>query len=153
MKLSRTVGYALQATIQLAEAESGAPIPCSRLASEGGMPERFLLQILRNLVTGGILRSTRGVEGGYTLHRRPESISLLELIEAVDGPLSAQPPMTEGLPPESLQRLTAALQEVTDSARRQLAGHKLSSLLSNHRKFVGSEPSRRKAENLAVKLK
>ena len=65
MKLSRTVTYALQATIQLARLDGApTPIPCSRLAAEGRMPERFLLQVLRNLVTHGILQSTRGVGGG-----------------------------------------------------------------------------------------
>jgi Rrf2 family transcriptional regulator, cysteine metabolism repressor len=63
MRLSRTVGYALRATLQLAESESGTPIPCRQLAATGGMPERFLLQILRNLVRHGILQSHRGVEG------------------------------------------------------------------------------------------
>lgn len=49
MKLSRTVGYALQATLQLLDAEPYEPVPCSRLATTGNMPERFLLQILRDL--------------------------------------------------------------------------------------------------------
>src|SRR5262249_11351063 len=48
MKLSRTVAYALQATLQLADVDPNVPVPCSKLAAEGGMPERFLLQILRN---------------------------------------------------------------------------------------------------------
>ena len=65
MKLSRTVAYAVRATLQLAQLEADGPVPCSKLANEGKMPERFLLQILRNLVTHGILRSTRGVDGGY----------------------------------------------------------------------------------------
>ena len=76
MKLSRTVAYALQATLQLAQAKSGSPVPCSQLAATGHMPERFLLQVLRSLVTHGILQSTRGVEGGYTLERKPEDITL-----------------------------------------------------------------------------
>lgn len=56
MKLSRTVAYAVRATLQLPQLEAQGPVPCSQLASEGKMPERFLLQILRNLVTHGILR-------------------------------------------------------------------------------------------------
>ncbi|HZZ27619.1 MAG TPA: Rrf2 family transcriptional regulator [Pirellulales bacterium] len=129
MKLSRTVGYALQATLQLAEAKSGTPIPCSQLAAQGKMPERFLLQILRNLVTHGILHSTRGVDGGYTLKRKPEEISLLDLIEAIDGPVFAHAPLAEALPPESVERLTAALQQVTARARQQLGNIKISSLV------------------------
>src|SRR5215216_4770031 len=86
MKLSRTVAYAVRATLQLAQLQSEGPVPCSHLASSGKMPERFLLQILRNLVTHGILRSTRGVDGGYALVRPPHQISLLEVIEAIEGP-------------------------------------------------------------------
>ena len=47
-------------------------------------PERFLLQVLRSLVTHGILRSARGVDGGYSLTRPPEEVSVLEVIEAID---------------------------------------------------------------------
>jgi Rrf2 family protein len=129
MKLSRTVAYALQATLQLAQTESGTPVPCSRLAAEGKMPERFLLQILRNLVAHGILSSTRGVEGGYTLDRHPEDISLLELIEAIDGPMNATLPVNEGLAPESKLKLETAMSEVTARARRELEAVKLADLL------------------------
>ena len=93
------------------------------------MPERFLLQILRNLVTHGILQSVRGVDGGYTLERKPEDISLLEVIEAVDGPLSSGAPVAEGLPQESQLKLREALEQVTATSRRQLSEIKLASLL------------------------
>src|SRR5580698_2687243 len=130
MQLSRTVGYALQATLQLARSESSSPVPCSQLAAEGHMPERFLLQILRSLVTHGILQSVRGVDGGYTLKRKPEDISLLEVIEAVDGPLMASAPVSEGLPQESQTKLREALEQVTATARRQLPEIKVAKLLS-----------------------
>ncbi|MCR4411634.1 MAG: Rrf2 family transcriptional regulator [Thermoguttaceae bacterium] len=129
MKLSRTVSYALQATLQLAQCGSDTPVPCSRLAAEGKMPERFLLQILRNLVAHGILGSTRGVEGGYTLERSPEEISLLQVIEAIEGPLTPALPAGEGLPEESRIRLEQALAEVTEVARRELEAVKLAHLL------------------------
>ena len=73
--------------------KSENPVPCSQLAAEGHMPERFLLQILRHLVTHGILHSTRGVEGGYTLERKPEQVSLLDVIEAIEGPLTSALPV------------------------------------------------------------
>ncbi len=130
MKLSRTVSYAVRATLQLAQSESSAPVPCSKLASEGEMPERFLLQILRVLVTHGILKLTRGVEGGYSLSRSPEEISLLEVIEAIDGPLetAGEPPPAESAS-DVQQRLQTALRQVTDTARMQLEAIKLSQLL------------------------
>ena len=129
MKLSRTVAYAVRATLQLAMSDSTSPVPCSQLAAEGKMPERFLLQILRNLVTHGILRSTRGVDGGYSLVRSPEEISLLEVIEAIEGPLNTGEPMSGGMSEESQHRLQDALEQVTDTSRRQLEAIKLSQLL------------------------
>lgn len=130
MKLSRTVTYALQAALQLAENESSSPVPCSQLAEQGHMPERFLLQILRNLVTHGVLQSTRGVEGGYRLRRRAQDISLLDVIEAVDGPLGSDMPDDAALPIESVAKLHSALEQVTAATRRQLAAIKLSQLVS-----------------------
>jgi Rrf2 family protein len=129
MKLSRTTSYAIQATLQLAQSEPGLPVPCSQLAAEGHMPERFLLQILRNLVTHGILQSTRGVDGGYSLDRKPEDISLLDVIEAVDGPLSSSCPVAECLPADSQARLREALLQITAQCRKQLDAIKVSSLL------------------------
>ena len=128
MKLSRTVSYAVRATLQLAESETSAPVPCSRLASEGEMPERFLLQILRVLVTHGILKSTRGVDGGYSLSRPADQISLLEVIEAIDGPLEGDSLMAEG-PGDAQSKLQTALKQVTNTARNQLEAITLSQLL------------------------
>ncbi len=129
MKLSRTVAYAVRATLQLAQLEAEGPVPCSKLATEGKMPERFLLQILRNLVTHGILRSTRGVDGGYALIRPPHMISLLEVIEAIDGPYDSSLEMGEGLSLASQTNLQQALENVTVSTRRELEAIKLSQLL------------------------
>ena len=129
MKISRTVSYAVQATLHLAEAPSSHPVPCSRIAAEGHMPERFLLQILRNLVTHGILHSTRGVDGGYTLERSPDDISLLEVMEAIDGPMATTIPASEGLAASSVERLRSALQDVTELTRQQLSAVRLSQLM------------------------
>ena len=101
MKVSRTIAYAIHATLQLAGGERGVPIPCSQLANEGQMPERFLLQILRSLVTRGLLRSTRGVEGGYCLARPADEISLRDIVESFDNPLSPSVPDLDGLSAEA----------------------------------------------------
>ena len=129
IKLSRTVAYAIQATLQLAKADSDTPVPCSRLAADGEMPERFLLQILRNLVTHGILKSTRGVEGGYTLVRSPEQISILEVIEAIDGPLSSESAVASGLDETAQQNLRTTLESVAATARKQLESVSLSQII------------------------
>jgi len=129
MKLSRTVSYALQATLQLAKSRSSDPVPCRQLAADGNMPERFLLQILRDLVAHGILESTRGVDGGYVLGRAPDDASLLEVIEAVEGPVATVLPVVEGFSVRTRSKLKRALEEVTDVARRELDAVKLAHLL------------------------
>ncbi len=94
------------------------------------MPERFLLQILRVLVTHGILRSTRGVDGGYSLTKPADQISLLEVIEAIDGPLDSESRNWSTVAsPSTEAKLQDALKDVTDTARRQLESIKLSQLL------------------------
>jgi Rrf2 family transcriptional regulator, cysteine metabolism repressor len=129
MKLSRTVSYAVRATLQLAQLSQQGPVPCSRLAADGKMPERFLLQILRNLVTHGILRSTRGVDGGYALIKPADQISLLEVIEAIEGPYDSSLEIGDGLTEDSQHKLRDALGNVTATTRRQLESIKLSQLL------------------------
>ena len=130
MKLSRTVTYALQATLLLARSRASHPIPCSQLANEGHMPERFLLQILRSLVNHGILRSTRGVDGGYSLVRPPEEISLLDVIEAIEGPIDSGIPANEGFSLDSQTELQNALKQISSSARQQLNQIKMSQLIA-----------------------
>ena len=129
MKLSRTVSYAVRATLQLAQLSQQGPVPCSKLAADGKMPERFLLQILRNLVTHGILRSTRGVDGGYALVKPADQISLLEVIEAIEGPYDSSLEFGDGLSEDSQHKLRDALGSVTQSTRRQLESIKLAQLL------------------------
>jgi Rrf2 family protein len=128
MKLSRTAVYAIQATLQLSDADHNKPVPGSQLAVNGDMPERYLLQILRKLVRHGILQSTRGVDGGYSLERPPEKTSLLEVIEAIEGPVRLALPSREGLPESAYAKLSEALGDVTASMCRALADIKLSDL-------------------------
>ena len=71
MKYSMTIAYAIQATVLVADKRSETPVSCAQIAQEGQMPERFLLRVLRGLVSAGILRSTRGSDGGYSLTRPP----------------------------------------------------------------------------------
>jgi Rrf2 family protein len=125
MKLSRTVAYALQAVVELGSAGAGATVPSRRLAEAGGIPDRFLLQILRTLVSHGVLHSTRGVEGGYTLARPLDQVSLLDIIEALEGPVNLEFPPLGGRE----AGMQSVLREATAGLREQLAKVKLSQLL------------------------
>lgn len=96
------------------------------------MPERFLLQILRHLVTHGILQSERGVKGGYMLVRSPDKISLLDIVEAIEGPFDTSLPDDTHVSPEQGAKLYEALSRVTAAVRQQMAATKLSDLISSH---------------------
>ena len=130
MRMSRASAYAVSAVLQLADSPPGVPIPCSQLAKTGEMPERFLLQVLRNLVNHGLLKSTRGVDGGYYLLRSPGEITLLHIVEATDGPLTPTVPPLDGITEVSREKLHHMLQDITADTCRRLAGVKLSDLQS-----------------------
>ena len=121
MKLSRTVSYALRAVVRLGDTFEQDPIPCSRVAADGNMSNRFLLQILRKLVTHQILISTRGVEGGYALARPPKKITLLDIVQAIDGPIGGLLPIAEAFPKKTRIRIERVLGDVQATMRSQLA--------------------------------
>ena len=80
----------------------------------------------------GVLESTRGVDGGYTLRQAPDDVSLLDIIEAVDGPMVSSLPVAEGLDEGSRHKLEQLLTEVNDEARNRLAAIRLSNLTSGN---------------------
>jgi Rrf2 family protein len=130
MKLSRSVVYALRASLELARCIPGIPVSARQLAAADNSPDRFLVQLLLQLVRHGILSSARGVDGGYSFERNPEEISLLEIIEAIDGPITASLPSLEGGEQSAHEsKLREALEKVTRGSREQLAAIKLSDLL------------------------
>jgi Rrf2 family protein len=130
MQLSQSVVYALQALLQLAESGDGALITRSKLAANGKMPERFLLEVLHDLVKRGILSSTRGGGGGFALARHLENISLLDVIEAVDGPLPLGIPAGSALPDLLRNWLLANLEQIMESTRARLASITLKRLVA-----------------------
>jgi Rrf2 family protein len=99
------------------------------------MPERFLLQILRTLVTHGLLTSVRGVYGGYCLARSPEEISLLEIIEAIDGPFALRLP--DATPSDAA--LEQSLHDLSERLRGNFAEVKLVHLVSPPCEAGGTE--------------
>ena len=129
MKISRTIAYAIHATLQLSRGDRGVPIPCSQLANEGQMPERFLLQILRSLVTRGLLCSTRGVDGGYYLARPADEITLSDIVEAFDNPLNPTIPTLEALAPEVRKRILTSLNGASAAAHDELSKLSMADLM------------------------
>src|SRR5262249_20636189 len=107
------------------------PIPSHLVAKERGIPERFLLKVLKPLVSARVLMSVKGPNGGYRLARPASAVSLLEVIEAVDGPILGQSPLTDDQRNSALDRkLKNVCQQSADMMRRQLERVHLSDLAS-----------------------
>lgn len=89
MKVSTRGDYAARALLSLALHGSDRPTSVKEIAERTGLPQPYLEQILLTVKGAGLVRSKRGVGGGYVLARLPEHISLGDILAAVDGPLSA----------------------------------------------------------------
>lgn len=84
MKLSGGVEWALHCCVVLSSAD-GAPVPAAKLAELHDVSATYLAKHLQALSRAGIVRSVQGHAGGYTLTREPASITVLDVVEAVDG--------------------------------------------------------------------
>lgn len=91
MELSSKVEYALLALIELADChEPKNSLKTSQIAAKQEIPDRYLEQILNSLRLSGIIRSLRGAKGGYLLARDPWQITLLEVVNSVQGDSKAR---------------------------------------------------------------
>ncbi|MHC4517110.1 MAG: RrF2 family transcriptional regulator [Planctomycetota bacterium] len=88
MRISRKCHYALRAVYELASRRSAAPVAVAQIAEAQGIPPRFLESILNQLRHAGLVLSHRGNAGGYTLAASPEGITVAQVIEAAQGPIS-----------------------------------------------------------------
>ena len=103
MQISARGDYAVRAALTLAAAYP-ATVSTQVLAAEQELPRKFLEAILADLRRSGLIHSTRGVEGGYTLARQPTEIAVGDILRAVDGPLAG----VRGLRPEETAYAAAA---------------------------------------------
>lgn len=88
MKLSTKGDYATRAVLYLAQCYGQGVVQIHEIARQQKIPIKYLEQILLTLKNVGILRSKKGVKGGYYLARSPEEITLGEVVRAMDGPLA-----------------------------------------------------------------
>jgi Rrf2 family transcriptional regulator, cysteine metabolism repressor len=79
--------YALSALAELGHHGDATPVPIGELARRRDIPVQFLEQLFAVLRRAGVVRSHRGVKGGYSFARAPASITVLEVVELLDGPL------------------------------------------------------------------
>jgi Rrf2 family protein len=127
MRLSNATQYAILAIAQLGL--DGKATPCSFIAKHGNIPERFLLQVMRKLVLAGLVKSTRGVEGGYHLAKPKDQISLANVVNAVEGTMSAETPMALSyLASTSRKRVHNALDMAVQDTAHHLGLVKMSAI-------------------------
>lgn len=119
MKLTRASCYALHAVVHMAVNKLEKPIASHHIAAARGIPERFLLKVLKPLVSARILSSIKGPNGGYRLARSPSDISMLEVLEAVDGTIRGIAPPTEEKNALN-NKLEAVCKEASETQRKYL---------------------------------
>lgn len=87
MQITRQADYALRAVIYLARLEEGEKAPTRKIAQAQEIPPSFLAKIISQLSIAGLIQTSRGARGGVSLARSPEDISVLDVIQAIDGPV------------------------------------------------------------------
>lgn len=87
MQITQASDYAMRAVFNLARRKPGSIVDAKVISEEENIPLRFLLKIFRSLIQAGIVKSYRGVNGGYALLIEPKDISMLQVVEAVEGPI------------------------------------------------------------------
>lgn len=87
MKLNQATDYAFRAVLFLAGQPVGKVVEAQVISQKEVIPMRFLLKTMPSLIKAGIVRSQRGVGGGYALAKSPREITLLDVMEAVEGPV------------------------------------------------------------------
>jgi Rrf2 family protein len=87
MQITRQADYAIRAVRYLAKQEPTTRSATSTVAKEMKIPPSFLAKIISQLSIAGLLHTSRGARGGVTLARAPGDISLLDVVEAIDGPI------------------------------------------------------------------
>ena len=118
--ITQKMKYALKALLALAdEAEKGHPEPLTieEIAKRSGTPKRFLEHILLEVRNAGVIASTRGRSGGYSLIKKPTDISISELLRTIDGPIAPLPCLSR----RAYQRCEDCTDEATCRIRKVFA--------------------------------
>jgi Rrf2 family protein len=132
MKLTRASSYALHAVAYMAAQKTDKPIASHHIAQARGIPERFLLKVLKPLVSAQVLLSIKGPNGGYRLAKGANEVSVLDILEAVDGPIRGSAPFSHEDPSSALsQRLDQICNQSAEQIRKQLSKIKMAELAAH----------------------
>ncbi len=113
--------YAVVAMAELARTGGERPVPIAQIAERRDMPVQFLEQLFSTLRRGGLLLSQRGVKGGYTLARPPGEITVLEVVQVLDGRIGDEAREAGGIWAEGVESLRDVFRSTTiaDIAQRE----------------------------------
>ena len=87
MEISRTTDYAVRAVLHLAARAGQSRVTAGQIAREQGIPRTYVPKVLQSLARAGIVACSAGRGGGVRLCRAPESLSVLEIVQAMEGPV------------------------------------------------------------------
>jgi len=129
MRMNRSTGYALLAVGYIAQHKEEPIILSQTISREYKIPVEYLLKIMQQLVRANILRSKRGPRGGFSLARPTTKITMLDIIEAVEGPIDRPLGLTEQAPKENFaNKAEKAYGQVVTQARNSFKRLKVSDL-------------------------
>lgn len=132
MKISRSTGYALLAAGYLAQHQKQGVVLSQDISKKYNIPLEYLLKILQQLVRANLLRSKRGPRGGFSLAKPVKKITLLQVIEAVDGPMVSHLNLAEHARGEKFSaRVEQTYERAIAQARAVFEKAKLSDLLES----------------------
>jgi Rrf2 family protein len=130
MNLSKSVTYGMVAMGYIAKQTDVRWVPVEEISDKYNLPSEFLLKIMNRLVLAGLLQSKRGLQGGYSMAKPAKEISLLEIIEAVDGSLKIIHGMAEQTNKQNFAvKIEEICYEATDQAMAILKKAKLSDMV------------------------
>jgi Rrf2 family protein len=131
MRVSAKAEYACVAMLELAaSAADPQPVRIKAIADAQGIPQRFLVQILLQLKTAGLVSSVRGAAGGYQLARPPESITVADIINAIDDrTLAPRSALDESKRTPKVEALLSVWREIQAEEQRLLARLTLAELI------------------------
>jgi Rrf2 family protein len=96
MQITRQADYAVRAMVYLTQLGPDRRAATSQIAQAKRIPPSFLAKIVSQLSVAGLLQTSRGARGGVSLAKSPEAISLLDVVEAIDGPIQLNECVGEG---------------------------------------------------------
>ncbi len=130
MQFTKAEEYGIFGIMYLASQPTGRITPLSEISENQNVPEKFLAKIFQSLSRSGLIRSHRGVKGGFTLGKSPEEITIKQVVESIQGPYYISKCLTEPRDAQSpaMLSLRRLLEEAQDRLLTVFSQHTIKDL-------------------------